>query len=244
MKILKIVFQSFILLFLVSSCSDITHENDPLQIEQNSIEENIHFNYTIGEGPFVYFKDQIFKELLLANFEININKDNEISFYEATSYSGAIDVSINEIRSVIGIEKFVNIEVFNCQRNKIETIDVRSNVHLKQLQCGVNPLYNIDLTQNLALTTLDIRTTNISTLNLSKNANLIAIRGICNSKLKKVNVNNNNNSKIKVFFFSHQNPILECVQVDDIGYATSATNWFISPNAAFSLNCFDYNSNK
>jgi hypothetical protein len=242
MKISKIVFQSFMLLFLVTSCSDIKYVNDPLQIEQNGIEENIHFNYTIGEGPFVYFKDRIFKELLLTNFAININKDNEISFYEATAYTGAIDVSINEIRSIIGIEKFVGIEALNCSRNNIEAINVRNNINLKQLQCGVNPFDSIDLTQNIKLTHLDIRTTNISTLNLSKNANLIVIRGICNSKLKKVNVRNKNNSKIKVFFFSQQNPILECVQVDDIKYATSATNWFISPNAEFSLNCLDSNS--
>ncbi len=208
-------------------------------MEDNPQQETQYFNYPIGEGPFVYFEDMVFKEILLNSFEINTNKDNEISFAEATAYQGTIDVSFKDIESLTGIEKFVNIIALNCANNKLRTLDVSNNLSLESLYCGNNPFSEIDLSPNTKLTNLDIRTTNLATLDLSKNSNLVAIRAMCNYSLKTVNINNNNNTKILIFFFGLANTALECVQVDNVAYSNTATNWFIPENARYALNCFD-----
>lgn len=208
-------------------------------MEDNLQEENQYLKYTIGDGPFVYFEDMVFKELILNNFDINTNKDNEISFEEATAFNGSIDVSFKEIKSLAGIEKFVNLLALNCANNKLNTLDLSKNLNLEFLNCGNNPFNKIDLSLNTKLTHLDIRTTNISTLNLSNNTNLVVVNAICSYNLKTVDVRNKNNAKILVFFFDHKNTALECVQVDNVVYSTTATNWFIPATARYSLNCFD-----
>jgi hypothetical protein len=239
MKTLKILFLLFLTTIFAISCTNDDIVSNLSISEDELTEENQYFNNTIGEGPYVYFDDMEFKEILLNDFDINTNKDNEISLEEATLYEEAIDVSFNSIKSLTGIEKFVNITALNFANNNVSTLDLSTNINLKYLDCGNNPFYEINLEANTKLTHLDIRTTNISTLDLSQNTNLMVIRGMCNYNLKSVNLNNNNNAKIVVFFFSYKNTHLECVQVDNIDYSNSATNWFISPNAKYSLNCFD-----
>lgn len=234
MKTSKILFLLFLAPLLTISCS-----KDSLPTEENFQEENQYFKYTIGDGPFVYFEDIVFKEIVLNNFDINTNKDNEISLKEATAYKGAIDVSFRNIESLTGIEKFVNIIALDCANNKLSAIDMSNNLSLEILSCGNNPFYEIDLSPNTKLTHLDIRTTNIATLDLSKNTNLVVIKGVCNYNLKTVNVRNKSNGKILVFFFGLQNISLDCVQVDDVDYSSTATNWIIPENAIYSLNCFD-----
>ncbi|AFL82111.1 hypothetical protein Aeqsu_2658 [Aequorivita sublithincola DSM 14238] len=234
MKTPKIVLLLFLTTLFTTSCS-----KDSTLTEIEQVEQSQHFNYTIGEGPFVYFDDIVFKELLLNNFDINTNKDNEISFEEATSFNGAIDVSFKNIESLKGIEKFVNITALNCANNNIDKLNFAANTNLEFLSCGNNPFSEINLKPNIKLKNLDIRTTSISTLDLSENINLMSIRGMCNYNLKTVNLKNNNNTKIAVFFFGHSNFSLECVQVDNISYSNSATNWIIPTTAAYSLNCFD-----
>ena len=235
MKTSKILLLLFLAPLLTISCS----KDSSLELEDNLQEENGYFKYTLGDGPFVHFEDVVFKELILNNFDINTNKDNEISLEEATAYKGFIDVSFKNIESLTGIENFVNIVALNCANNKLSTLDMSNNLSLLSLDCGNNPFYEIDLSPNTKLTHLDIRTTKISTLDLSKNTNLVAIRGVCNSNLNTVNIRNNNNDKILVFFFGLQNNVLECVQVDDINYSSTTSNWNISENAIYSLNCFD-----
>jgi hypothetical protein len=239
MKTSKILFLLILTILISTSCSEENLVSDLSQVENSFEEENQYFNHTIGAGPFVYFDDMEFKELLLSNFDINTNKDNEISIEEATLYKEEIDVSFNNIKSITGIEKFINITTLQCNNNNIGTLNVSNNVNLKYLDCGNNPFFEINLTENNKLTHLDIRTTNISTLDLSKNINLMVIRGMCNYDLKTVNIKNNNNDKILVFFFEHNNSKLECIEVDNIDQSNSATNWLIPTSAEYSLNCSD-----
>lgn len=235
MKITRLVFPLLLMTLFGISCSKEEALNEPFY----QVEESQYLKYTIGEGPFVQFDDVVFKELLLNNFEININKDNEISFEEAKIFNGEMDVSFKNIESLTGIDKFINLIALNCANNNLASLDLRTNVNLEFLSCGGNPFTEIDLSRNTKIKNLDIRSTHISNLDLSKNENLMSIRGMCNSELKTVNVRNNNNTKILVFFFWLNNFSLECVQVDDIEFSNSASNWFIPEGAAFSLNCFD-----
>lgn len=234
MKTSKILFPLFLMTLFTLSCSKENMDSDPSQVEETQ-----YLKYTIGEGPFVHFDNMVFKEIVLNDFEINTNNDNEISFEEAESYNGLIDVSFKNIESLTGIEKFINITALNCANNNLATLDLSANINLEFLSCGNNPFSEINLRPNTKLKNLDIRTTGISTLDLSENKDLTSIRGMCNYNLKTVNVRNNNNTKIAVFFFGLSNYSLECVQVDNISFSNSATNWIIPQEAAYSLNCFD-----
>jgi hypothetical protein len=237
MKILKVLFLLFLTTLFSTSCSENNFISDQTQAESNFNEENQCFNHTLGKGPFVHFEDLTFKKIMLTNFNINTNRDNEISFEEAASHLGAIDVSMSAIKNLTGIEKFINITTLNCEKNNINTLDLSNNINLKYLYCGNNPFEEVNLTKNKKLTHLDIRTTAISSLNLSNNTNLQVIRGMCNSNLKTVNIRNNNNAKILVFFFKQRNTNLKCIQVDAVNYSNSATNWTIPTDAKYSLNC-------
>ncbi|MGY8910248.1 MAG: T9SS type A sorting domain-containing protein, partial [Flavobacteriales bacterium] len=84
------------------------------------------------------FEDVTFKKILLSDFEINTNKDNEISIQEATLFDGYIDVSRKGIWSLVGIENFVNIESLNCGNNSIKTLQLTKNIKLTSLGCGNN----------------------------------------------------------------------------------------------------------
>ncbi len=233
------MIKRIVLLIFLAQLITISCAKESIQTEENPQQQTLYFNYTIGEGPFVYFEDMVFKEIVLNNFEINTDKDNEITFSEATAYQGSIDVSFKDIESLTGIEKFVNIVALNCANNNLSTLDVSNNLSLESLYCGNNSFSEIDLSPNTKLINLDIRTTNLATLDLSKNTNLVTIRAMCNYSLKTVNVNNNNNTKILIFFFGLANIALECVQVDNVAYSNTATNWIIPENARYALNCYD-----
>tara|TARA_R110002124_G_scaffold235543_2_gene400832 strand:- start:83 stop:814 length:732 start_codon:yes stop_codon:yes gene_type:complete len=237
MKNQKFLVHISLTLLLISSCVQEHIINDVSFGEENLIEEEHYLNYSIGDGPFVNFEDVTFKKILLSDFEINTNKDNEISIQEATLFDGNIDVSRKGIWSLVGIENFVNIESLNCDNNSIKTLDLTKNIHLTSLGCGNNPFNKIDLTKNSNIKHLDIRTTNLVTLDLSKNINLITVRAMCNNKLKFVNVKNNYNTNILIFFFDYLNDNLECVQVDNVNFSESTTNWFIGSKATYSLDC-------
>ena len=93
-----LLFFSFV---IITSCSKSGKET---LVENNVAPEIKHLNYTIGNGPFVYFEDTIFKDLLLDNFSINSNHDNEITIVEALAYNANIDVSFKHIKSLVGVE--------------------------------------------------------------------------------------------------------------------------------------------
>lgn len=222
------------------SCSKNTSEE--IIVEPKITIENGHFNYRIGLGPFVFFDDNILKENLLNNFNININKDNEISYTEASNFSGTIDVSFKKITSLTGIEKFTNIIALSFSNNNIVTVDLSQNINLEYLHCSVNKFKEIDLSKNTKLKILEITNTKISKLDLSRNPNLIRVIGQCNYDLKSINFNNNNNTICGIFYFEMNNFSLECIQVDHINNAKNNKGWLVPANTNYSTNCFKKNN--
>ena len=58
---------------------------------------------------------------------------------------------------------------------------------------------------------------------------------ICSRKLKRINIKNGNN--INVFLkCSYNNPLLECILVDDVNFAESG-DWWIPNQTIYSLDC-------
>lgn len=232
---------NFLLLFsfvIITSCSKSGNET---LVENNVAPEIKHLNYPIGNGPFVYFEDNVFKDLLLNNFSINSNHDNEITIVEALVYNANIDVSFKHIKSLVGVEKFENLVALNCANNDILHVDFSKNINLEYLDCSVNPFIEIDLTLNSKLKQLQISNTNITDLDLSKNTNLGRVVGQCNHLLKSINVKNDHNTDIGIFYFEMNNTALKCIQVDNLNYSSTNGGWLKPANANYSTNCYDVN---
>jgi hypothetical protein len=66
----------------------------------------------------------------------------------------SLDVSNSGITSLSGIESFPNLEILNCQRNLLTSINLSSNLALKYLDCSKNPLTTLDVSKNTQLTEL------------------------------------------------------------------------------------------
>ena len=234
-------FLLFITLINMISCS----KNSEGEIaEKTTTPENNYLNYTMGNGPFVYFGDTVFKKILLNNFNVNTNHDNEISFDEALAYNGSIDVSFKKIKSLVGIEKFENLVALDCSHNELLNVNFSKNKNLEYLDCSVNPFAEIDLEQNNKLKDLEITNTKITKLNLSKNPNLTRVVGECNYLLKSINIKNSNNANIGIFYFEMNNNSLECIQVDSVIFATTAIGWLKPVNVNYSIDCYDINNPK
>lgn len=64
---------------------------------------------------------------------------------------------IDTITTIKGIEAFINLEVFDCGYNKIDSIDLSSNEVLEILKARNNePLSYINLNNNYSLEELEI----------------------------------------------------------------------------------------
>ena len=115
--------------------------------------ETIQETITIHQGAedFVAFEDPNFKAYCVENFDEN--KNGEISIGEARSVTG-IQCSGKSIRSLSGIEQFVNVNDLDCSSNLLTSLDVRHNTKLTRLDCSSNQLTSLDVSQNDALTSL------------------------------------------------------------------------------------------
>jgi len=94
----------------------------------------------------------------------------------------------------------------------------------------------LDLSNNSALTELWCSGNQLTSLDLSNNTSLIKL--YCqNNQLECLNIKNGNNSIINnINFNALGNPILTCIEVDNVNYSTN--NWTnIAPQTSFSTNC-------
>lgn len=79
---------------------------------------------------FVNIPDAIFERVLIY---LKIDRDGKINVDEVKRIT-KIDVSENGIKSLVGIEAFIDLETLYCHTNQISTLDVSKNVVLKNLK--------------------------------------------------------------------------------------------------------------
>lgn len=139
----------------------------------------------------VNIPDANFKSVLLANRTLNKDQDKlEISFAEASSFVGNLDVHGANIKSVIGIEAFTKITGFQCWGNQITTLDISKNTALKYFDCyNNNSITSLDLSKNTALVTLQCNGNLLTSLDLSKNTALTFVNCGLN-QLTSINLSN------------------------------------------------------
>lgn len=115
--------------------------------------------------------NSITKNLLGVNFKIDANSDGEIQETEALQVS-YLAVASSRIASLVGIEKFINIQTLDCSYNQLTSIDVITLQNLKSLACGVNQLTTLNLSGLTNLNSIFCSGNQISTLDVGNFTNL------------------------------------------------------------------------
>lgn len=162
------------------------------------------------------------------------NGDGEIQVSEAEAITNLI-VSYYEIISLEGIQSFSNLEVLKSRGNFVEAVDLSQNIQLEWLHLSTNPLISIDVSQNVNLKRLWIYNNNLSSLDVSQNTQLESLRCYTNT-LSDLNISNGNNLILENFI-AYENPFLDCIEVDDLDFANSQTQWQIDDDTFYSEDC-------
>ncbi|TVZ59483.1 putative secreted protein (Por secretion system target) [Flavobacteriaceae bacterium MAR_2010_105] len=107
---------------------------------------------------------------------------------------------------------------------------------LQTLWMYTHAVSNLDLSNNTGLVNLDIANGNLSNIDVSMLNNLQNF--YCNESdlLTSLNVQNGNNHNMP-YMWANDNPLLNCIQVDNPALAESYSNWLKDAGANFSSNC-------
>ena len=119
------------------------------------------FKFSCDPNDIVNIPDANFKAELLADGSINTTDDGEITYGEATAFTGTLQAVAANITDVTGLEAFENV----------------IGIYLS----GNPSLSNIDLSYNTALEHLEFSNCNVSTIDLSNNTSLRILRGYDNN---------------------------------------------------------------
>ena len=80
-----------------------------------------------------------------------------------------------ELKSLRGIEYFVNLKSLNCFGNQLTELDLTGNPELTNLSCACNQLTELDVTGNPALEGLLCYSNDLTELDVTGNPSLISI---------------------------------------------------------------------
>ncbi|MBK9962563.1 MAG: PKD domain-containing protein [Saprospiraceae bacterium] len=194
----------------------------------------------------VIIPDAPFKNYLLANTNINTNRDNEIQCSEAADFTGEINCPNLQIKDLTGIEAFINLtslqvnnnqlsnldiskniklKILNCSNNQLNKINAQLNTQLMELYCSNNKLTELDVDANINLEKLGCNENLIKNLDINKNVSLTHL-WCYNNKLVSLNLRNGINEDMALIE-AHNNPDLTCIKVDNENYSNA--NWRSNP---------------
>ncbi len=134
-----------------------------------------------------------FKNALLAhNPVIDTNDDDEIQVSEATSFSGALELSYKSITNLAGLEGFGKISTLSINGNTISELDLSLHPFISQFSAEYCGLTDLDVSQNAYLKSLYLSTNALTTLDLSNNSQLTTLY-IYNNDLTGLDLSQNDN---------------------------------------------------
>lgn len=140
----------------------------------------------------ISFADANFKAYCVENFDTS--GDGEITEEEAKAVT-AIDCSLANLTSLVGIEYFSNLQTLDVSCNKLTTLDLSHSPKLSEVLVNNNQLQNLNLSGLAALKTLDCSSNKLGTLDVSESAGLETL--CCNSnQIGSLNLSNNKSLKV------------------------------------------------
>ena len=142
-------------------------------------------------------------------------------------------LSDNKLENV-DVSKNLALTNFDIQRNQVKFIDVSKNLALNSLFVRNNQLKAIDVSKNIELQYLFCKDNKITKIDISQNVALIQLE-VNNNSLVNVNLKGNTNN-IDYLELSN-NPLLSCIEVDDIDFAENGSHsrWFKDNFASYSI---------
>jgi len=129
----------------------------------------------LTQAQEIIFNDATFKKSLVKNKKINTNGNSEIEIWEAMDYEGDINVSNRGILDLTGIEYFTSITKLNVSYNKLEKLDLGSNLALEEVYCNHNKIQKFDVSNLYELKVLQASNNRIAKIQLGNNTKLISL---------------------------------------------------------------------
>ena len=224
------------------------HNDTWKTIEVNEKQLAKHLEHGDRRAPcgYTYVPDELFEKYLIYYgyddildkyvLTSNIETITELSF----SYgdNGPVPGTVGDLT---GIEDFVALSILRIDGG-ISEIDLSKNTNLTSLQLGhpvdggTYSMTSLDLTNNILLNDIFIKHSSITSLDFSNNALLKHLWLEYNDNLTSLNLKNGNNSILTSPNFM-DNPLLTCVQVDDVEYSNANWRFYNTPLAFFSEDC-------
>lgn len=153
---------------------DVPGEDVDISLEGHRIEE--------------LFQDEAFIAYLRA--KVDLNENGRLSPVEIANVRG-LNLSGLGIKSLDGIEIFQNLELLQCDNNKLAKLDLSGNKKLLKLYCNNNQLVSLTVDKNVELQELDCSDNMLGQLTIEN----------C-GKLSKLNCRNNLLSELNVAYAS------------------------------------------
>lgn len=123
---------------------------------------------------YVTFSDAAFERFCLKHYDTDDN--GRISRYEARMVR-TMDCARLGIRSLNGIEAFVNLLALDCSGNLLDRLDVTRCLGLERLDCGDNVLASLDLRGLRVLDELRCPGNDLRVIDFTSNSSLARFDG-------------------------------------------------------------------
>ena len=139
------------------------------------------------------FPDDAFRFYLLGKVDANddgVLSDTEIEAITSIEVTNNMTYNGKTVRSLKGIEYFINLKRLWCKDLQLTSLDVRHNTALTELDCGNNQLTELDVSYNTALTELGCLGNQLTTLDVSHNTALTGLDCVGN-QLTELDVSHN-----------------------------------------------------
>jgi hypothetical protein len=215
---------------------------------------------TFAQTEVIDFPDPAFKHALvndnvvdtngdfIPDSDADLNNDGLIDLEEALSVTYLnlyyFDLSSSEkIKDLEGIQHFQNLEWLDIEFNEVSSIEVLNQLQkLWWLDADSNTISSVNFSENESLEYLFLGANDLTALDVSMISNLKRL-GCSQNSLNTLNIQNGNNTEL-IEVTATGNPDLNCVQVDDVGYAlsqtcneTAETGFCVDSNVTFNTNC-------
>ncbi len=222
-----------------------------------SIDPQVSFNEVECDN-YTAIPDSNFEARLEALGYDNISGDGQVPKVYIENVT-SLDVSNRGISNLIGIQDFTALEYLDFNNNNVDSLNVLNNTALRILRLRNNNVNTIDISNNTNLINLLIENNGLERLDVSNNVNLeqlylagnvltdldlsnnpnLEILGVNTNNLVNLNIQNGNNTNITTFV-AVNNPDLNCILVDNVGYSNA--NWTsIDPQVSFNdVECNNY----
>lgn len=153
------------------------------------------------------------------------------SIKELECYSTAL-----EALDLSNLIKLQYLDVYYC--NNLSSLILPQTITLTELWAYTTGLSNLDFTKNTGLQYMDIAHGNFTSIDVSMLPNLKGFYCNENALLNELNIANGFIDNLEVMW-AHDNPLLKCIQVDDLAKATakSSPDWKRDVGSNFSENC-------